>query len=52
MAGSCNSIYIYFLVNKGTISFNFEDSLIFQTSPAFLFPLFALPCHAERGRPI
>lgn len=40
MAGSCNSIYIYFLVNKGTISLHFEESLVLQTSPAFLHPPF------------
>lgn len=38
MAGSCNSIYTYFLVNKGTTSFNFEESPVSQASPAFLSP--------------
>jgi hypothetical protein len=53
MAGSCNSIYIYFLVNKATFPFNFEGSLGCEASPAFssLPPLLLFHVMLEDGGP-
>lgn len=52
MAGSCNSIYIYFLVNKVSISFNFQESLVFQAfQPISFFPFLVLHVMLKEGDP-
>lgn len=52
MAGSYNSIYIYFLVSKITVFFHFKKITCFKRPLRALF--LSLPCHAdkERGRSI
>lgn len=48
MAGSCNSIYIYFLVIKITIFFQlFKSHLFLKASQSLVF---SLPCHADKER--
>lgn len=46
MAGSCNSVYIYFLVNKITVFFQLLKSHFFLKFSQSLVS--RLPCHAEK----